>query len=156
MAQPPFYSPTTDFSQQEANNASGRSTVNTSALDADQVPPQLQQKIEQMQMALKQLQEQNAQLQAAVSDKTQTMNLERDKLMFEKANAGEQIATQRESTQAQIAGRLEEARIRSQAAAAAEVEKARIQAELERERIASNERMLLAKQLSGVEAQPVV
>lgn len=35
MAQPPPYTPTTDFSQQEANNASGRSTVNTTALDAE-------------------------------------------------------------------------------------------------------------------------
>lgn len=33
--QPTPYNPTTDFSQQEANNASGRSTVNTSALDAE-------------------------------------------------------------------------------------------------------------------------
>jgi hypothetical protein len=35
MAQPTNYTPTTDFSQQEANNASGRSTVNTAALDAE-------------------------------------------------------------------------------------------------------------------------
>ena len=33
--QPTPYTPTTDFSQQEANNASGRSTVNTAALDAE-------------------------------------------------------------------------------------------------------------------------
>ena len=35
MSQPTQYTPTTDFSQQEANNASGRSTVNTAALDAE-------------------------------------------------------------------------------------------------------------------------
>lgn len=35
MPQPTPYTPTTDFSQQEANNASGRSTVNTAALDAE-------------------------------------------------------------------------------------------------------------------------
>jgi len=35
MPQPTPYTPTTDFSQQEANNASGRSTVNTTALDAE-------------------------------------------------------------------------------------------------------------------------
>jgi hypothetical protein len=35
MSQPTPYTPTTDFSQQEANNASGRSTVNTAALDAE-------------------------------------------------------------------------------------------------------------------------
>ena len=35
MSQPIPYTPTTDFSQQEANNASGRSTVNTAALDAE-------------------------------------------------------------------------------------------------------------------------
>lgn len=35
MSQPSPYTPTTDFSQQEANNASGRSTVNTAALDAE-------------------------------------------------------------------------------------------------------------------------
>jgi hypothetical protein len=35
MPQPPGYTPTTDFSQQEALNASGRSTVNTAALDAE-------------------------------------------------------------------------------------------------------------------------
>lgn len=35
MAQPTPYTPTTDFSQQEAINASGRSTVNTAALDAE-------------------------------------------------------------------------------------------------------------------------
>jgi len=35
MPQPPSYTPTTDFSQQEANNASGRSTVNTAALDTE-------------------------------------------------------------------------------------------------------------------------
>ena len=35
MAQPTPYTPTTDFSEQEAINASGRSTVNTAALDAE-------------------------------------------------------------------------------------------------------------------------
>ena len=35
MSQPTPYTQTTDFSQQEANNASGRSTVNTAALDAE-------------------------------------------------------------------------------------------------------------------------
>ena len=35
MTQPTNYTPTTDFSQQESINASGRSTVNTSALDAE-------------------------------------------------------------------------------------------------------------------------
>lgn len=35
MAQPTPYTITTDFSQQEANNASGRGTVNTAALDAE-------------------------------------------------------------------------------------------------------------------------
>jgi len=35
MTQPTNYTPTTDFSQQEAINASGRSTVNTAALDAE-------------------------------------------------------------------------------------------------------------------------
>lgn len=35
MSQPAPYTPSTDFSQQEAMNASGRSTVNTSALDAE-------------------------------------------------------------------------------------------------------------------------
>ena len=35
MSQPTPYTPTTDFSQQEANNASGRSSVNTAALDAE-------------------------------------------------------------------------------------------------------------------------
>jgi hypothetical protein len=35
MSQPTPYTPTTDFSQQEAINASGRSTVNTAALDAE-------------------------------------------------------------------------------------------------------------------------
>ena len=35
MSQPTPYTPTTNFSQQEANNASGRSTVNTAALDAE-------------------------------------------------------------------------------------------------------------------------
>jgi hypothetical protein len=35
MSQPTNYTPTTDFSQQEAINASGRSTVNTAALDLE-------------------------------------------------------------------------------------------------------------------------
>jgi len=35
MSQPTPYTPTTDFSQQESINASGRSTVNTTALDAE-------------------------------------------------------------------------------------------------------------------------
>ena len=35
MSQPTPYTPTTDFSQQESINASGRSTVNTAALDAE-------------------------------------------------------------------------------------------------------------------------
>lgn len=35
MSQPINYTPTTDFSQQEAINASGRSTVNTAALDTE-------------------------------------------------------------------------------------------------------------------------
>lgn len=118
------------------------------------VPPELKQQIEQMQAALQQLQEQNGQLQAAVSDKSQAMTFEREKFAFEQARAGEEISVQRETTQAQIAGRLEEARIKAEASAAAEVEKARIQADLERERIASNERILLARQLAGAVAQP--
>lgn len=35
MSQPTLYTQNADFSQQEANNASGRSTVNTAALDAE-------------------------------------------------------------------------------------------------------------------------
>ena len=35
MAQPTPYNPTTDFSQEEANNVAGRSTVRTSAVDAE-------------------------------------------------------------------------------------------------------------------------
>lgn len=35
MSQPTPYTPTTDFSQQEASNASGRSTVSTESLDAE-------------------------------------------------------------------------------------------------------------------------
>lgn len=35
MSQPTQYTPTTDFSQQEASNASGRSAVNTAALDTE-------------------------------------------------------------------------------------------------------------------------
>lgn len=35
MPQPPSYTPTTDFSQQEASNASGRSAVSTAAIDTE-------------------------------------------------------------------------------------------------------------------------
>lgn len=52
MSQPTPYTPTTDFSQQEANNASGRSTVNTSALDAEfaNIETTLDQVIENIQL----------------------------------------------------------------------------------------------------------
>lgn len=92
-----------------------------------QIPPELQQQLEQMQQAMQQLQAQNQELQQAAADKQQ-----------------------------EISARLEEARITAETRAAAEVESARIKAELERERIASQERIAMARETESAKSEAML
>ena len=92
-----------------------------------QIPPEVQQQMQQLQKALQELQAQNQQLQEAAAGKQQ------------------EIEASRESAQVDAEVQLQIARIKANADAAAKVEIARMNLDFERERMAMQERCEMAK-----------
>jgi len=115
-----------------------------------QIPPELQQQIQQMQGQFQQLQQENAQLKEIADGKAQDLAFNREKLAFEQSKAGEEIRLKGEESARSEAATIRAAEIR----AAAQVEAARqsetVKAELERERIASQERVEMFKAVTAM------
>jgi hypothetical protein len=120
-----------------------------------QIPPELQQQMQQAQEAMQQMQAENQQLRAQVEDKQGQARIEQEKLALQQAQAGEEIAVEREKAQQQAAVSLETARIKAEADMAATIEVERIKAETEREKLASQERiaMMQAEQQQALAAE---
>jgi len=112
--------------------------------EAQQIPPELQQQMQQGQQMIQQLQAENQQLKQGMESKQQDAEL------------------RRESAQQQAAATVEAARIRAESQAVADERVAMINAEVERERIASQERIAMAKgaaeavtALHSIPAEPI-
>ena len=115
---------------------------------APQIPPEMQQQMQQAQEQMQQMQAENQQLQEAAAGTQAKMELEREKFDFEKKKAIDEANFRNESAQATLASKTEEARIKAEAQVIAAEKDAMIRAEIERERIASNERIALAREMS--------
>ena len=107
------------------------------------IPPEIQQQFQQMQEVLQQLQAENQQLQQQASGNAEKMAFEREKLDFEMKRAGAQIEADKGKSAQDADVRLQEAQIKANADAQAKVEAERIRADLERDRLASQERTAL-------------
>jgi hypothetical protein len=109
------------------------------------IPPELQQQVQQMQQAMQQMQEENAQLKQVADGKAQDIAFSREKLAFEQSKAGEEIRLKSEDSARNEAALIRTAEIKAQAQVVAAEKTAEINAGLERERIASQERVEMAK-----------
>ncbi len=117
------------------------------------IPPEVQQQMEQGMQVIQALQQENAALKEQAQGKAEDTALARDRLAFEQARAGEEIALKREEAERMAAVRLEEARIKAEAQAQASIEAERIRAESRAAELASQERIALAREMMGVMAQ---
>ena len=112
-----------------------------------QIPPEVMQQVQQMQAQMQQMQQENAQLKQVAEGKAIDSENERIKIDAQMKMKAAEIEAADKRTAMESDVRLEEARIRAEADAAAKIESARINSELEREKIASQERIALAQSM---------
>jgi len=115
-----------------------------------QIPPEMQQQMQQAQQSMQQLQEQNAQLQEAASGNADKMAFEREKFDFEKKKAIDEANFRNEQAENDYAARAEETRIKAEAQAAQAIREAEIKADIEREKIASQERIAILHEMTAL------
>ena len=115
---------------------------------APQIPPEVQQQMQQAQEQMQQMQAENQQLQEAAAGTQAKMELEREKFEFEKKKAIDEANFRNQSAEQAAALKAEEARIKAEAQVIAAEKDAAAKLEIERERIASNERIALAREMS--------
>ena len=118
-----------------------------------QIPPELQQQMQQMQQGMQQMQEENAQLKQIAEGKQAEEEMNNRRLDFDMKKAGAEIEAKSAQAEQDAAMRLEEARIKAEADYQAKIEVARINAELERDKMASQERIELAKSMMQASTQ---
>ncbi len=119
---------------------------------APQIPPEVQQQMQQAQQQLQMLQQENEQLKQVAEGKQAEQEMANQRLDFEMKKAGAEIEAQNTRAEQEAAVRLQEVQIKAEADAQAKIEAARINAELERERIASQERIALAQAMMQASA----
>ena len=120
---------------------------------APQIPPELQQQMQQMQAAMQQMQQENAQLKQVAEGKQIESENTRIKIDADMKAKGAEIEQRSQQAVMEADTRIEEARIRAEMDAQAKIEQARINAELEREKIASQERIALAQSMMQASVQ---
>lgn len=118
-----------------------------------QIPPELQQQIQQAQAQMQQLQAENEQLKQVAEGKQQQQAFEQDKFAFEQNKAGVELQQNERQSEHDRLARLEESRIKAESDRQAKIEVAQINAELEREKIASQERIALAQSMMQASTQ---
>lgn len=118
-----------------------------------QIPPELQQQMQQMQQVMQQMQEENAQLKQVAEGKSIDSENERIKIDAQMKMKAAEIEAAEKRTVMESDVRLEEARIRAESDARAKIEAEAIRAELEREKIASQERIALAQAMMQASSQ---
>jgi hypothetical protein len=121
--------------------------------EAPQIPPEMQQQMQQAQMQMQQMQEENAQLKQVAEGKQAEMQMASQRLDFDMKKAGAEIEAKSTQAQQDAQIRLQEAQIKAEADMQAKVAVAQLNAELEREKIASNERIELAKSMMQASTQ---
>jgi hypothetical protein len=120
---------------------------------APQIPPEMQQQIQQMQAAMQQMQEENAQLKQVAEGKQADMEMASQRLDFDMKKAGAELEVQSKQAEQASAIRLQEAQIKAEADMQAKIAVAQLDAEIEREKIASQERIALAQSMMQASAQ---
>lgn len=110
-----------------------------------QIPPEVQQQMQQAQMQMQQMQQENEQLKQIAEGKQAEMNMASQRLDFDMKKAGAELEVKGKQAEQDAAIRLQEAQIKAEADAQAKIAIAQLNAELEREKIASQERIEIAK-----------
>lgn len=118
-----------------------------------QIPPEFMQQMQQMQQAMQQMQEENAQLKQVAEGKQAEMQMANQRLDFDMKKAGAELEVQSKQAEQDAAIRLEEARIKAESDAQAKIAVAQLNADLEREKIASQERIALAQSMMQASTQ---
>lgn len=115
-----------------------------------QIPPEVQQQMQQAQEAMQAMQQEIERLAQIAEGKAEEAAIARERLAFDQAKAGEEIAARREDSERQSAARIEEARIRAEMQAQTALETERLRAETEAARLASEERIALAREMLAI------
>ena len=121
--------------------------------EAPQIPPEVQQQMQQMQAGMQQMQEENAQLKQVAEGKQAEMQMANQRLDFDMKKAGAEIEAKSAQAEQDAQIRLQEAQIKAEADMQAKIAVAQLNAELEREKIASQERIELAKSMMQASTQ---
>lgn len=112
---------------------------------APQIPPEVQQQMQQMQEAMQMMQQENAQLKQVADGKQAEMQMANQRLDFDMKKAGAELEVKGQQAEQDGAIRLQEAQIKAQADKEARIYIAELNAQIERERIASNEKIAMCK-----------
>ena len=110
-----------------------------------QIPPEVQQQMQQMKQAMQHMQEENAQLKQAAEGKQAEIEMANQRLDFDMKKAGAELEVKSKQAEQDASVQIEAARIKAEADAQAKVTIAQLDAEIEREKIASQERIALAQ-----------
>lgn len=105
------------------------------------IPPELQQQMQQTQAQMQQLQAENEQLKQAMQGKQADMQIAAQKIDADMKAKGAEIEQAGIMSEKEMAVRLEEAQIKAQADKEARIYIAELNAQIEREKIASQERI---------------
>lgn len=120
---------------------------------APQIPPEVQQQMQQMQVGMQQMQEENAKLKQVAEGKQAEMQMAEQRLDFDMKKAGAELEVKGKQAEQDAAMRLQEAQIKAEADRQAKIEIAKINADIELRRIASNERIAMIQ--ASVDASQV-
>lgn len=112
-----------------------------------QIPPEVQQQMQQMQAGMQQMQQENEQLKQVAEGKQAEMQMASQRLDFDMKRAGAELEVKSQQAEQDAQIRLQEAQIRAEADMQAKIAVAQLNADLEREKIASQERIALAQSM---------
>jgi len=118
-----------------------------------QIPPEMQQQMQQVQEQMQTLQQENEQLKQVAEGKQAEMQMANQNLDFQMKKAGAELEQKGQLAEQDSQIRLQEAQIKAESDYQAKVAIAQLNAELEREKIASVERIELAKSMMQASTQ---
>jgi hypothetical protein len=118
-----------------------------------QIPPEVQQQMQQAQEQMQMLQQENEQLKQVAQGKQADMEIANQNIDFQMKKAGAEIEQKAQLAQQDAEIRLQEAQIKAEADMQSKIAIAQLNAELEREKIASQERIELAKSMMQASTQ---
>ena len=112
-----------------------------------QIPPEVQQQMQQAQEQMQMMQQENEQLKQVAEGKQAEMQMANQRLDFDMKKAGAELEQKAALSEQDANMRLQEAQIKADADMQTKMAIAQLNAEIEREKIASQERIALAQSM---------